>query len=164
MASFATLGLSAVFAPVVSGCATFGAGQDAEDFTEFLSRVDKAQVQLQQGGPEPYKALWSKRDDITLAGGFGGRIEQGWTQVSKRLDWAGSNFVNGRNEIQRLAFCASGDVGYLVQTEHVVLKTPDALDAERNYRVTKMIRLKLFAMPMPMLTGCGPQVGPADTR
>jgi len=140
MASFATLGFSTLLALAVPGCATFGAGQDARDFTEFLSRVDKAQVQLQQGAPELYKALWSQRDDITLAGGFGGRIEQGWTEVSKRLDWAGSNFVNGRNEIQRLAFSASGDVGYLVQTEHVVFKTPDALDAERNYRVTMLFR------------------------
>jgi len=140
MASFTTLGLAIVLALVVPGCATFGAGEGAESFTEFLSRVNKAQVQLQQGVPEPYKALWSRSDDITLAGGFGGRIEQGWAQVSKRLDWAGSNFVNGRNEIQRLSFSASGDVGYLVQTEHVVFNTRDALDAERNYRVTMLFR------------------------
>ena len=140
MTSFATPGLPIVLALVVSGCATFSAGEDAKAFTEFLSRADKAQVALQQGVPDSYKALWSQRDDITLAGGFGGRIEQGWAQVSKRLDWAGSNFVNGRNEIKRLAFSASGDVGYLVQTEHVVFNTPDAVDTERNYRVTMLFR------------------------
>ena len=140
MARFTTFGLSTVLSLLVPGCATFGASHDANDFTEFLSRVDNAQVQLQQGVPEPYKALWSHRDDITLAGGFGGRIEQGWTQVSKRLDWAGSNFVDGRNEIHRLAFSSSGDVGYLVQTEHVMFKTPAALTSERNYRVTMLFR------------------------
>jgi len=125
---------------LVPGCASSGASYDTNDFAEFLSRVDSAQSQLQQGAPEPYKALWSHAEDITLAGGFGGRIEQGWTNVSKRLDWAGSNFVNGRNEIRRLAFSASGDVGYLVQTEHVVFSTPDASSAERNYRVTMLFR------------------------
>lgn len=140
MASIQNIGFATVLSLLVPGCAIFGASHDANDFAEFLSRVDSAQVQLQQGVPEPYKALWSHGEDITLAGGFGGRIEQGWTQVSKRLDWAGSNFVNGRNEIRRLAFSASGDVGYLVQTEHVIFSTPDALSAERNYRVTMLFR------------------------
>jgi len=140
MASIGTLGFSTVLSLLVPGCATFGTSRDANDFAEFLSRVDNAQVQLQQGVPEPYKVLWSHGEDITLAGGFGGRIEQGWTQVSKRLDWAGSNFVNGRNEIRRLVFSASGDVGYLVQAEHVIFSTPDAVSAERNYRVTMIFR------------------------
>lgn len=140
MANFTTLGLSTMLSLLVPGCATFAASHDANDFPEFLTRVDSAQVQLQQGVPEPYKALWSHGEDITLAGGFGGHIEQGWAKVSKRLDWAGSNFLDGRNEIRRLAFAASGDVGYLVQTEHVMFKTPDALAAERNYRVTMLFR------------------------
>ncbi len=140
MTSIGNLCFASVLCLLVPGCATLGSSTDANDFAEFLTRADSAQVQLQQGVPEPYKALWSHGEDITLAGGFGGRIEQGWAQVSKRLDWAGSNFVNGRNEIRRLAFAASGDVGYLVQTEHVIFSTPGALSAERNYRVTMLFR------------------------
>ena len=48
------------------------------DFTAFLATVDAAQLELQNGRPAPFKALWSHADDITLSGGFGGAIEKGW--------------------------------------------------------------------------------------
>ncbi len=48
-----------------------------DEFQALLVRVDAAQVELQNGRPEAFKALWSRAGDITLCGGFGGTIEQG---------------------------------------------------------------------------------------
>ncbi len=126
---------------ILIGCATFVSTNTAKEFAIFLEQVDNAQLELQQGKPDSYKALWSHRADVTLAGGFGGTIEQGWEHVAKRLDWASSQFVKGRNEIHRIGFASSGNIGYLIQTEHLVFNTPDrAAVAERTYRVTMLFR------------------------
>jgi len=71
----------------------------AEEFTTFLSRVDAAQLELQNGRPAAFKALWSQADEVTLSGGFGGTIERGWPAISSRLDWVGTRFSNGTNRI-----------------------------------------------------------------
>ena len=111
------------------------------DFDAFLAKADAAQREFQQGNPALYKAMWSHQPDVTLAGGFGGSFEQGWDRGSARLDWASAQFRNGRNEIQRLTSGTGGDIGYLVQTEHLTFNTPGQTDVvERRYRVTMLFR------------------------
>ena len=53
-----------------------------------------AQAAFVNGNPEPFKALWSHGDDVTILGAFGG-YEQGWDLVGPRLDWASSQFRDG---------------------------------------------------------------------
>ena len=133
--------LAASAALAGAGCASAPPGTDASDFQRFLDRVDSAQRELQQGRPEAYKSLWSRGSDVTLGGGFGGGFERGWDGVSKRLDWAGSQFSSARNEIQRIAFAASGDLGYLVQSERIHYTAPNSsAPLERSYRVTMLFR------------------------
>ena len=111
------------------------------DFTAFLATVDAAQLELQNGRPAPFKALWSHADDITLSGGFGGAIEKGWNAVSRRLDWVGTQFSNGTNRIQRLVSNVSGDLGYVIQTEHLQFRVPgQPTDSTKDYRVTMIFR------------------------
>ena len=112
-----------------------------EEFSKFLSRADAAQVKLQNGSSKEYKELWSNGDYVTISGGFGGTIEKGWEKVSKRLDWAATQFSNGTNKIERLIAIADGDLGYLVQLEHIVFKVPaTGADATRDFRVTMIFR------------------------
>ncbi len=125
---------------LITGCAGQNRLGTSNDFLAFLERMDGAQHLLQQGQPDTYKSLWSRGDDVTLAGGFGGRFEQGWNAVSQRLDWAGSNFVNGNSQIQRLSYSSDQSLGYVVQTEHLIFQTPSGATAERNYRVTMLFR------------------------
>ena len=47
-----------------------------------------------RGNPEPVKAVWSRRDDVTLANPFGPAV-RGWNQVSEALDYASSRFRDG---------------------------------------------------------------------
>lgn len=112
-----------------------------EAFSKFLVRADAAQVKLQNGSSTEYKALWSNADDVTISGGFGGTIEKGWANVSKRLDWAATQFSNGTNKIERLVAIADGDIAYLVQLEHIAFKVPaTGADATRDFRVTMVFR------------------------
>jgi ketosteroid isomerase-like protein len=117
-----------------------GTTVDAE-FQAMLSKVDTAQLELQNGRPAAFKALWSHADDITLSGEFGGTIEQGWEAISRRLDWVGTQFSQGSHTIERLVAYASGDLGYVVQMEHVRFLGPGQTEASRrDYRVTMVFR------------------------
>ncbi len=119
------------------------------DFTAFLDTVDAAQRELQNGKPEPFKALWARADDVTLSGGLGGAIGKGWDAVSRRLDWVGTQFSNGTNRIQRIAVNVSADLGYVVQTEHLRYRVPgQGNDSTRDYRVTMIFRREAGAWRM----------------
>ena len=111
------------------------------DFVAFLVRADAAQVELQNGQAANYKKLWSHADDVTISGGFGGTIERGWDAVGSRLDWAGTQFSNGTNTIDRLSAVADKKYGYVVQLEHIKFKVPGTgADATRDFRVTLIFR------------------------
>jgi hypothetical protein len=118
------------------------AAQDVpNDFTAFLTRMDAAQIDLQNGRAEPYKALWSRSGEVTLSGGLGGAIEKGWDAVGRRLDWVATQFSNGSNRIERLVAYASDDLAYLVQAEHLKYRVPgQSADSTRDYRVTMVFR------------------------
>jgi ketosteroid isomerase-like protein len=120
------------------------AGRDttgSQDFQAMLAKVDAAQLELQNGRPAAFKALWSHGDDITLAGGFGGAVERGWEQISRRLDWVGAQYSKGTHAHERIVANASGDLGYVVQTEHIRFNVPgQAKESTRDYRVTMVFR------------------------
>ena len=70
------------------------------------------------GDAAPFAALWSRRDDVTIFGGFGA-YERGWAAVGPRLDWAASRFGGGGQptRYEPLAAGSSGDLGYAVGLE-----------------------------------------------
>lgn len=107
----------------------------------MLAKVDAAQLELQNGRPASFKALWSHGDDITLAGGFGGPVERGWEQISRRLDWVGAQYSKGTHTHERIVANASRDLGYVVQTEHIRFNVPgQPQESTRDYRVTMVFR------------------------
>ena len=111
------------------------------DFSAFLDRVDAAQLELQNGRPAQFKALWSHADDVTLSGGLGGAIEKGWDAVSRRLDWVGTQFSNGVNRNERVVVNVIGDLGYVIQRESLKYRVPgQTTDSTREYRVTMIFR------------------------
>ncbi len=113
----------------------------SDDFQAMLTQVDAAQRELQNGKAEAFKALWSQADDITLSGGFGGTVEKGWEQISRRLDWVGAQFSNGTNAVERVVANESGDLRYVVQLEHISFNVPGQTEkSQRDYRVTMIFR------------------------
>jgi ketosteroid isomerase-like protein len=137
---------SAVVAVLSAAClAAFAAPSGAEspnaEFQAMLVKMDAAQLELQNGKAEAFKALWSHADDVTLSGGFGGSVEKGWEQISRRLDWVGAQFSNGTNTHERVVANVSGDLGYIVQMEHLRFRVPgQEKDSTRDYRVTMIFR------------------------
>ncbi len=73
-----------------------------ESFQAFLVQMRAATDRFYAGDAEPYKAIYSHRDDATRFGGWGG-YEQGWEQLSARYDKTTANFRGGQLEYQALA-------------------------------------------------------------
>ena len=142
VAWLAALGIPGGGAPGAMAAETQAGGPAvSEDFQAMLARVDAAQLELQNGKPATFKALWSHADDVTLSGGFGGAIEKGWGQVSSRLDWVGAQYSKGTHAHERIVANVKGDLGYVVQMEHIRFHVPgQEKESTRDYRVTMVFR------------------------
>jgi len=125
----APLALSTLILAAVSAIAQTP-GSQPEDLSAALTKVDMAQTELVQGHPEPFKALWSHRDDVTLIGGLGGSIETGWDRVSQRLDWVASQYSAGTRQHEEVSRVVSGNLASVVQREVIRFRIP-ATDANR---------------------------------
>ncbi|MBV9008584.1 MAG: nuclear transport factor 2 family protein [Verrucomicrobia bacterium] len=140
--------LTAAMAAVVSASASTAPAATQADvqiedknLQEFLSKLDSAQLQFHNGQPAAVKALWSHADDVTVAGGAGGKIEKGWSNVSARLDWASSHFSHATQSNERVAVHVAGNFAYVVQLEHIRFRAPRKdEESRRDYRVTMVFR------------------------
>jgi len=115
---------------------------DAE-LKAMLAKYAEAGALFYNGKPEAVKALWSHSDDATLSGAAGGATAKGWSNVSSRLDWASSQFLdsNGSRTVERIQTVVSGDFAYIVQYEHIRYQPPGQSEiAKRDYRVTTIFR------------------------
>jgi len=64
------------------------------DFDEVMIRSRDALDQIAKGNPDGYKALYSRRDDITLGNPFGG-FGRGIEAVYEQLERAASHYCDG---------------------------------------------------------------------
>jgi hypothetical protein len=94
------------------------------EFDAFFDQVTKAEQELFRGRPESLKALWSRAPEVTLFGVSGGSGEHGWEQVGPRLDWTNTQYREGTLTVKRIASHVDGNLGYVVQREHVHFKVP----------------------------------------
>jgi ketosteroid isomerase-like protein len=59
-----------------------------------LAEYHRAGREITNGNAEVYKALYSHRDDVTVANPFGPPV-RGWSEVSATLDRAAQNYRDG---------------------------------------------------------------------
>jgi ketosteroid isomerase-like protein len=84
-----------------------------------MQEYRRAGLDITQGNPEVYKALWSRREDVTLANPFGPPV-RGWDEVSARLDLAADNYRDGQDyEFENIATVVTPDLAYTVEIERV---------------------------------------------
>ena len=95
------------------------ADQSAVDSIQpVLQRYFDALNAIANGDPEPLKALYSHREDISQCGLWGG-VERGWAEVSARLDWVAEQFVPGPGVVtaEVVLTSVSGEMAYSVWIE-----------------------------------------------
>lgn len=113
------------------------------DFHPTVLRTQQAVAALLGGDPEPEKALWSRRDDITLANPAGG-YRRGWPDVEEGLDLAASGFAGGRSCTFDVVTVEAGrDVAYVFELERFESDLTDGRGvAEGALRVVMIFRLE----------------------
>ena len=95
------------------------------------------------GDPEPIKAMYALSEDVLLANPFGGSAH-GWVAVSQALDFAASNFRDGRPvRFEEVSRYVGADLVTLFEHEHWETKVggrdePSPFDL----RVTTTFRLE----------------------
>ena len=140
MRSLPSFLVASVFAFVSQ--ATQGATSDSE-LDALLVTYSEAATLFYNGQPNAVKELWSHSDDVTLSGAAGGPTARGWKEVSARLEWASSQFLNtkGSKQVEQIQTTVRGDIAYIVQYEHIRYSPLDQSgEAKRDYRVTTIFR------------------------
>lgn len=106
-------------------------------FETMLDKLDVAIEEFVNGEHEKFTDFWAHNENITIAGGFGGPVEKGWTAIEKRLSRVGNAYKKTEFNTERILSKAEGDLGYLVQHEYFKVFNEDgSLHSTRSYRIT----------------------------
>ncbi len=70
-----------------------------------------------KGDPKPFQALYSHKEDATLANPFGG-IMRGWEPIKKVTDRAATFYQEGRYTFENIVKNEAAQFAYLVEIEH----------------------------------------------
>jgi ketosteroid isomerase-like protein len=111
------------------------------DAHELIEQYYRAQGEFLRGNPEPVKALFSHREDVTLANPYGPPV-RGWDEVAKTIEHAASLRSDGEFvEWQILVKYVTAELAYVVQIERAEAKigarediTPYAVRATMIFR------------------------------
>ena len=91
---------------------------NTSNFSEFLEQYHLALGEIINGGAGLYQALYSRRDDATLANPFApfGPVSRGYKQVCETIERAASNYVEGHIVgFENIATFLTPELGYIVR-------------------------------------------------
>lgn len=89
----------------------------APEIDRFVRDYHEALDEFFRGDPEPAKALYSHREDASLANPFG-PVAIGWGKVEEAMERAASNYRDGRaTGFETLTTCVTRELAYLVEVE-----------------------------------------------
>jgi ketosteroid isomerase-like protein len=112
-----------------------------DDLDVVVEQSHLALGEFVMGNPEPLKAMYSHRDDVTLANPFG-PARRGWQQVAATMERAATYYRDGEvDRFDSVATYSTPELAYIVEVERYRAKigeseevTPVAL------RVTSIFR------------------------
>lgn len=106
-----------------------------------LEEYHRAGREITNGNPDVYKALYSRRDDATLANPFGPPA-RGWSSISATLDRAAANYRDGEVVgFENVSTVVTQELAYTVEIESYRARVGGAEDlATVSVRVTTVFR------------------------
>jgi ketosteroid isomerase-like protein len=106
-----------------------------------LDEYHRAGHEITNGNPEVYKALFSRRDDVTNANPFGPPV-RGWSDVSATLDRAAQVYRDGEVVgFDNVSTVVTPDLAYTVEIESYRARVGGAEElASVSLRVTTLFR------------------------
>ena len=111
------------------------------DLAQAIEHQHQALDAIVKGDAEPLKALYSRRDDVTLANPFGPPV-RGWSQAAATMERAAANYRDGgATGFERVSDYATAELAYTVEIERYRAKVGGATDlAPVALRVTTIFR------------------------
>ena len=92
------------------------------DFDEVVEHYHLAAGEFVKGNPEPYKMVFSHREDVSLANPFG-PVVRGWKQVAETMERAASLYRDGEmTGFENVAKYLTADLAYIVEVERFKAK------------------------------------------
>jgi ketosteroid isomerase-like protein len=112
------------------------------DVEQVIEQYHSACDAFAIGDPAPIKALYARGQDVLLANPFGG-TSRGWEAVSEALDFASSNFREGKRvRFEEVSRYSSADLVTLFEQEQWQTKVGSRSElALFDLRVTTTFRL-----------------------
>lgn len=113
---------------------------DDAEWMSFIAKLETAEEEFVQGRPAAFQALWSRADDVTLCGGFGG-VERGWKNVTDRLGWVSQKYADGTRTREEISRMVGIDFAYIVQNEVIRARVASQAEpATQELRATMVFR------------------------
>jgi len=111
------------------------------DFDEAVERYHRAAGEFVKGNPEPYKMVFSHREDVSLANPFG-PVVRGWKQVAQTMERAASLYRDGEViSFENVAKYVTPALAYIVEVERIKAKIGGKEDvAPLALRTTSILR------------------------
>src|SRR5215208_498492 len=113
----------------------------ADDVDKLIEQYQLATAEFVKGNPEPYKAVFSHREDVTLANPFFPPV-RGWEQVAETLERSASVLRDGKfvgSEI--ISKYVTSELAYVVSLVRGRAKVGRSLDtAPIALRTTMILR------------------------
>ena len=92
------------------------------DFDQAVEHYHRAADEFVKGNPEPYKMVFSHREDVSLANPFG-PVVRGWKQVAETMERAASLYRDGEViGFENIAKYVTPDLAYMVEVERIKAK------------------------------------------
>ncbi len=116
--------------------------RESEELDRAIEQYHRALDEFARGDARPLKAVYSRRDDVTLANPFVGPAALGWKQVSDATDYAVSNFREGNvGRCELISKFVAGDFALTHELEqwHAKIGGRDQVSSVR-LRVTTLYR------------------------
>jgi ketosteroid isomerase-like protein len=115
----------------------------ASDLEHVTEQYHRALNEFVKGDPGPYKKLFSRREDVTLANPLGPPV-LGWSQVEKVMDAAAAQLRECEPiRFERISACAAADLAYMIEIERTRGKVGGSDEvASISLRATTIFRLE----------------------
>jgi len=88
-----------------------------DDLNAVVEQSHLALGEFVKGNPEPLKALYSHKEDVSLANPFG-PAKRGWPRVAETMEHAASLYGDGEViGFESVAMCTTPELAYIVEVE-----------------------------------------------
>jgi ketosteroid isomerase-like protein len=91
----------------------------SSDFDRALGQYHRAAADFVKGNPEPYKAVFSHQEDVSLGNPFG-QFVRGWKQVAETMERAASLYRDGEIiGFENIAKHVTPELACIVEVERI---------------------------------------------